>query len=141
MEGTEGALLDESTTNIGIEEGVSLDNFSGVDSVVVEAPLGHGVTQWFSENYEGPLPEGPSDVPEPADATGSHPSNEYMTLEADFAADEAYYGKKLTKKQKHLRRTKKSTELSMLKDLSTCSKHKLLSMSINCSLIPTTYKL
>ena len=81
MEGVEGALLDESTTNITVEEGVSLEGFSGVDSVVVEAPLGHGVTQWFSENYEGPEPEGPSDVPEPADATGSHPSNEYMNAE------------------------------------------------------------
>ena len=98
MEGTEGALLDESTTNIGIEEGVSLDNFSGVDSVVVEAPLGHGVTQWFSENYEGPLPEGPSDIPEPADATGSHPSNEYMRLEAEFNAMDRAERKKVMKK-------------------------------------------
>ena len=83
-EGVEGALLDESTTNITVEEGVSLDGYSGVDSVVVEAPLGHGVTQWFAEGekgYTGPLPEGPSDIPEPADATGSHPSNEYMNAE------------------------------------------------------------
>ena len=32
-EGVEEALLDESTTNITVEEGVSLEGFSGVDSV------------------------------------------------------------------------------------------------------------
>ena len=81
-EGTEGALLDESTTNIGIEEGVSLENFSGVDSVVVEAPLGHGVTQWYAEGEDGPQP------PEPEGITGQDgpsatPTNEYMVLSAE----------------------------------------------------------
>ena len=79
MEGVEGALLDESTTNIGIEEGVSLDNFSGVDSVVVEAPLGHGVSQWYAES-DDPLPPAPADItgqdgPE-ADPTNSNFSAE-----------------------------------------------------------------
>jgi hypothetical protein len=97
-ETVEGALLDESTTNIGIEEGVSLDNFSGVDSVVVEAPLGHGVTQWYAENSDGPQP------PEPEGITGQDgpsatPTNEYMVLSAEFAADSSRYGKTLTQEE------------------------------------------
>ena len=80
MEGTEGALLDESTTNITVEEGVSLDGYSGIDSVAVEAPLGHGVTQWYAEGEDSPEPQfdsgitgqdGPSDTP-----TNSHFSAE-----------------------------------------------------------------
>ena len=43
-ETVEGALLDESTTGITIEEGVSLDGFSGVDSVVVD-PETLGITR------------------------------------------------------------------------------------------------
>lgn len=78
-EGTEEALLDESTTDIGIEEGTSLEGFSGVDSVVVEAPLGHGVTQWYAET-DGPQP------PEPAGITGqdgpsADPTNAHMKAE------------------------------------------------------------
>ena len=97
MEGVEGALLDESTTNIGIEEGTSLDNFSGVDSVVVEAPLGHGVSQWYAET-DGPQP------PEPEGITGQDgpsatPTNEYMVLSAEFAADSSRFGKKLTQEE------------------------------------------
>ena len=97
-ETVEGALLDESTTNIGIEEGVSLDNFSGVDSVVVEAPLGHGVTQWYAENSDGPQP------PEPEGITGQDgpsatPTNEYMVLSAEFAADSSRYGKTRTQEE------------------------------------------
>ena len=96
-EGTEEALLDESTTDIGIEEGVSLENFSGVDSVVVEAPLGHGVTQWYAENSDGPQP------PEPEGITGQDgpsdtPTNEYMVLEAEFNAMDRATRKKVMKK-------------------------------------------
>jgi hypothetical protein len=80
MEGVEGALLDESTTNIGIEEGVSLDNFSGVDSVVVEAPLGHGVTQWFAEGEDGPSPQFDSGITG-QDGPSDTPTNEYFALE------------------------------------------------------------
>jgi hypothetical protein len=81
-EGTEGALLDESTTNIGIEEGVSLDNFSGVDSVVVEAPLGHGVTQWYAEGEDGPQPPAPEGITG-QDGPSDTPTNEYMVLSAE----------------------------------------------------------
>ncbi|MHA1138621.1 MAG: hypothetical protein ACTSSE_19260, partial [Candidatus Thorarchaeota archaeon] len=80
MEGVEGALLDESTTNIGIEEGVSLDNFSGVDSVVVEAPLGHGVTQWYAEGEDGPSPQFDSGITG-QDGPSDTPTNEYFALE------------------------------------------------------------
>ena len=34
----------------------TLEGYSGVDSVAVEAPLGHGVTQWYAENADGPRP-------------------------------------------------------------------------------------
>ena len=79
MEGVEGALLDESTTGITVEEGVSLEGYSGVDSVVVEAPLGHGVTQWFAEN-DGPEPEFDAGITG-QDGPSSTPTNEYMSAE------------------------------------------------------------
>ena len=34
----------------------TLEGYSGVDSIAVEAPLGHGVTQWYAENADGPRP-------------------------------------------------------------------------------------
>ena len=89
MEGVEGALLDESTTNITVEEGVSLDGYSGVDSVVVEAPLGHGVTQWFAEGEDGPEPQFDAGITG-QDGPSSTPTNEYMVHAAEAYATTSF---------------------------------------------------
>jgi len=77
----EGDSLNGYAPIDSIEEGTSLEGFSGVDSIVVEAPLGHGVTQWYAET-DGPQP------PEPAGITGQDgpsdsPTNEHMVLCAE----------------------------------------------------------
>ena len=47
-------LMNPQQEYTALKRGVSLENFSGVDSVVVEAPLGHGVTQWYAEDSPEP---------------------------------------------------------------------------------------
>ena len=70
----DGRIITHDAEELGGDD-ASLANFSGVDSVVVEAPIGHGVTQYFAEG-DSPSPtfddgitgqDGPSGEP-----TNSH---------------------------------------------------------------------
>ena len=64
----------------------SLEDFDGVESVVVEAPLGHGVTQYYAEDGEAVVPD-PSSFPEGSGhVIGSQtPNANYTPLHAEDA--------------------------------------------------------
>tara|TARA_R110002020_G_scaffold53843_1_gene150193 strand:- start:877 stop:1947 length:1071 start_codon:yes stop_codon:yes gene_type:complete len=49
----DGRIITHDAEELGGDD-ASLADFSGVDSVVVEAPLGHGVTQYYSEDEPEP---------------------------------------------------------------------------------------
>jgi len=68
----------------------SLEDFNGVESVVVEAPLGHGVTEYYSEG-EAVVPD-PSTFPEGSGhVIGSQTANaNYTPLHAEDATSADY---------------------------------------------------
>ena len=73
----DGRIITHDAEELGGDD-ASLANFSGVDSVVVEAPLGHGATQYYAEDEPEPQfndgitgQDGPSGEP-----TNSHYSAE-----------------------------------------------------------------
>ena len=62
-------------------EGVSLAGFNGIDSVVVEPPLGHGVAQWYAE--DGPEPDFNAGITG-QDGPSADPTNEHMVRAAEM---------------------------------------------------------
>ena len=69
----------------------SLEDLDGVESVVVEAPLGHGVTQYYAEDGEAVVPD-PSSFPEGSGhVIGSQvPHANYTPLHAEDATASDY---------------------------------------------------
>ena len=58
----------------------TLEGYSGVDSVAVEAPLGHGVTQWYAENADGPRPVFNEDITG-QDGPSASPTNSNLSAQ------------------------------------------------------------
>jgi hypothetical protein len=82
----DGRIITHDAEELGGDD-ASLANFSGVDSVVVEAPLGHGATQYYAEDEPEPqFNDGITGQDGPID----EPTNSQFCSECGhgFAADE-----------------------------------------------------